>query len=190
MINASEKTLRAILSCAGISTFVVDSCVAGRLPRTFGNREVSFAWKIRDTYYRFAEKSVFGAETITVEKILFKIMPEWSQGEFALDGLTATAHQVRFQTITYKNYKWQSPVICYGYSRELLTAIRLLYIFTIWQNAPSLLEADFSSAVQIFDNNAVAGILERHRPTAPALTAEELKLLIFLAEAPRSRREM
>ena len=190
MKNVSGQTLRAILSCAGISTFVVDSCVAGRLSRTFGNREISFAWKIRDTYYRFAEKSVFGAETITVEKILFKIMPEWSQGEFALDGLTATAHQVRFQTITYKNYKWQSPVICYGYSRELLTAIRLLYIFTIWQNDPCFLEADFSSAAQNFDNNAVAGILERHRPTVPALTAEEKKLLDFLAEAPRARREI
>ena len=188
--NASDKTLRAILISAGISAPVADACVAGRLSRTFGNSEVSFAWKIRDTYYRFAEKSVFGAETITVEKILFKIMPDWSRGEFALDRLTATAHQVRFQTITYKNYKWQSPVICYGYSRELLTAIRLLYIFTIWQNNPCFLEADFPSAVQNFDNNAVAGILERHRPTVPAVTAEEKKLLNFLAEAPRSRREM
>ena len=193
MINASEKTLRAILSCAGISTFVVDSCVAGRLPRTFGNREVSFAWKIRDTYYRFAEKSVFGAETITVEKILFKIMPEWSQGEFALDGLTATAHQVRFYNITYKDYKWQSPAagyVSYLTQRELMTAIRLYYIYTIWQNNPCFLEADFSSAVQNFDNNAAAAILDRHSPIAQALTAEELKLLIFLAEAPRSRREM
>ena len=190
MINASEKTLRAILISAGISAPVADACVAGRLPRTFGNREVSFAWKIRDTYYRFAEKSVFGAETITVEKIIFRIMPEWCQGEFALEGLTAAAQQVRFKTITYKNYKWQSPVICYGYSRELLTAIRLLYIYTIWQNNPCFLEADFSSAVQNFDNNAVAGILERHRPTVPALTAKEKKLLNFLAEAPRSRREM
>lgn len=190
MINASEKTLRAVVISAGISAPVADACVAGRLSRTFGNREVSFAWKIRDTYYWFVEKSVFGAETIAVEKIIFRIMPEWSMGEFALEELTATAQQVRFQTITYKNYKWQSPVICYGYSRELLTAIRLLYIFTIWQNNPCFLEADFSSAVQNFDNNAVAGILERHRPTVPALTAKEKQLLNFLAEAPRSRREM
>lgn len=191
MINASEKTLRAILNCAGLPAFVVDPCVAGRLPRTYGGSgNVTFACKTRDAHYWLAEKSVFGAE-ITVEKILFKIMPEWPQGEYALEGLTAAAQQVRFQTITYKNYKWQSPVICYGYSRELLTAIRLLYIFTIWQNNhPCFLEADFSSAVQNFDNNAVAGILERHRPTVPALTAKEKKLLIFLAEAPRSRREM
>lgn len=190
MINASEKTLRAILISAGIPASLADTCVAGRLSRTFGNREVSFAWKIRDARYWLAEESVVGTEQITVEKILFRIMPEWSQGEITLEGLTAAAQQVRFQTITYKNYKWQSPVICYGYSRELLTAIRLLYIFTIWQNHPYFLEADFSSAVQNFDNNAVAGILERHRPTVPALTAEEKKLLNFLAEAPRSRREI
>lgn len=191
MINASEKTLRAILISAGIPAPVADACVAGRLSRTFGNREVSFAWKIRDAHYWLAEKSVVGTEQITIAKIIFKIMPEWSMGEFALEELTATAQQVRFQTITYKNYKWQSPVICYGYSRELLTAIRLLYIFTIWQNdPPCFLEADFSSAVQNFDNNAVAGILERHRPTVPALTAKEKQLLNFLAEAPRSRREI
>ena len=193
MINASDKTLRAILSCAWISTFVVDSCVAGRLFRTFGNREVSFAWKIRDAHYWLAEESVVGTEEITLEKILFRIMPEWSQGEYALEGLTATAHQVRFYRITYKNYCWLSPAagyVSYLTPRELMVAIRLYYIYTIWQNAPSFLEADFSSAVQNFDNNAVAGILERHRPTVPALTAEEKKLLNFLAEAPRSRREM
>lgn len=192
MINASEKTLRAILNCAGLPAFVVDPCVAGRLPRTYGGSgNVTFACKTRDAHYWLAEKSVVGTEQITIAKIIFKIMPEWSMGEFALEELTATAQQVRFQTITYKNYKWQSPVICYGYSRELLTAIRLLYIFTIWQNdPPCFLEADFSSAVQNFDNNAVAGILERHRPTVPALTAKEKQLLNFLAEAPRSRREM
>ena len=193
MINASEKTLRAILISAGISASVADACVAGRLSRTFGNREVSFAWKIRDTYYRFAEESVVGTEEITLEKILFRIMPEWSQGEYALEGLTATARQVRFYRITYKNFCWLSPAagyVSYLTPRELMAAIRLYYIYTIWQNAPSFLEADFSSAVQNFDNNAVAGILERHRPTVPALTAEEKKLLNFLAEAPRSRREM
>ena len=188
--NGSVQTLRAILISAGISPSLADTCVAGRLPRTYGGSgNVTFACKTRDAHYWLAEKSVVGTE-ITVEKILFRIMPEWSMGEFALEELTATAQQVRFQTITYKNYKWQSPVICYGYSRELLTAIRLLYIFTIWQNNPCFLEADFSSAVQNFDNNAVAGILERHRPTVPAVTAEEKKLLNFLAEAPRSRREM
>ena len=192
MKNGSVHTLRAILNCAGLPAFVVDPCVAGRLPRTYGGSgNVTFACKTRDAHYWLAEESVVGTEEITLEKILFRIMPEWSQGEFALEGLTAAAQQVRFQTITYKNYKWQSPVICYGYSRELLTAIRLLYIFTIWQNNhPCFLEADFSSAVQNFDNNAVAGILEWHRPTVPALTAEEKKLLNFLAEAPRSRREM
>ena len=193
MINASEKTLRAVVISAGISAPVADACVAGRLPRTFGNREVSFAWKIRDAYYRFAEESVVGTEEITLEKILFRIMPEWSQGEFALEGLTAAAQQVCFYRITYKNYCWLSPAagyVSYLTPRELMAAIRLYYIYTIWQNAPSFLEADFSSAVQNFENNAVAGILERHRPTVPALTAAEKKLLNFLAEAPRSRREM
>ena len=81
MINASEKTLRAILNCAGLPAFVVDPCVAGRLPRTYGGSgNVTFACKTRDAHYWLAEKSVFGAE-ITVEKILFKIMPEWPQGD-------------------------------------------------------------------------------------------------------------
>ena len=193
MNNVSDKTLRAILSCAWISTFVVDSFVAGRLSRTFGNREVTFAWKVRDAYCGLAEESVVGTEEVKLEKILFRIMPEWSQGEFALEGLTATAHQVRFYNITYKDYKWQSPAagyVSYLTQRELMTAIRLYYIYTIWQNNPCFLEADFSSAVQNFDNNAAAAILDRHSPIAQALTAEELKLLIFLAEAPRSRREI
>ena len=189
--NGSVQTLRAVLISAGIPASLADACVAGRLPRTYGGSgNVTFACKTRDAHYWLAGESVVGTEQITIAKIIFKIMPEWSMGEFALEELTATAQQVRFQTITYKNYKWQSPVICYGYSRELLTAIRLLYIFTIWQNNPCFLEADFSSAVQNFDNNAVAGILERHRPTVPALTAKEKQLLNFLAEAPRSRREI
>lgn len=190
MINGSVQTLRTILISAGISAPVADACVAGRLSRSFGNREVSFAWKIRDARYWLAEESVVGTEEITLEKIIFRIMPEWSMGEFALEELTATAQQVRFQTITYKNYKWQSPVICYGYSRELLTAIRLLYIFTIWQNDPNVCEADFSNAVLNFDDNSVAGILEKLEPSVPKLTANQRKLLDFLAEAPRSRREI
>ena len=195
MKNGSVHTLRAILNCAGLPAFVVDPCVAGRLPRTYGGSgNVTFACKTRDAHYWLAEKSVVGTEQkITVEKILFKIMPEWSQGEFALEGLTAVAQQVRFDRITYKNFCWLSPAVGYvSYltPRELMAAIRLYYIYTIWQNAPSFLEADFSSAVQNFDNNAVAGILERHRPTVPALTAKEKQLLNFLAEAPRSRREM
>ena len=121
-------------------------------------------------------------------------MSEWSMGEFALEGLTATAQQVRLYTINYKNYKWQSPAagyVSYLTPRELITAIRLFYVYTIWQNNPSFfLEADFSSAILYFDNNAAAAILDRYSPIAPALTAEEKKLLNFLAEAPRSRREM
>lgn len=188
--NGSVQTLRAILISAGIPAPVADACVTGRLSRSFGNRDVTLAWKIREAYYWLAEESVVGTEQITIAKIIFKIMPEWSMGEFALEELTATAQQVRFQTITYKNYKWQSPVICYGYSRELLTAIRLLYIFTIWQNDPNVCEADFSNAVLNFDDNSVAGILEKLEPSVPKLTANQRKLLDFLAEAPRSRREI
>ena len=193
MKNFSAPTLHTILSLAGIPDLVSATCVAGRLSRTFGNREVSFAWKIRDAHYWLAEESVVGTEEIKLAKILFRIMPEWSQGEYALEGLTATARQVRFYRTTFKNYCWQSPAaeyVSYLTPRELMAAIRLYYIYTIWQNAPSFLEADFSSAVQNFDNNAVAEILERHRPTVPAVTAEEKKLLNFLEEAPRSRREI
>lgn len=191
MKNVSAPTLHTILSLAGIPDLVSATCVAGRLPRSFGNRDITFAWKIRDEYLRLSEVS--GTEKIKLAKILFRIMPEWSMGEFALEELTATAQQVRFYRITYKNYCWLSPAagyVSYLTPRELMAAIRLYYIYTIWQNNPCFLEADFSSDVQNFDNNAVAGILERHRPTVPALTAKEKKLLNFLAEAPRSRREM
>ena len=194
MSNVSGKTLYAILTNAGIFTPVADACVSGRLSRTFGNRDVTLAWKTREAYYWLAEESVVGTEQITIAKIIFKIMPEWSMGEFALEGLTATAQQVRLYTINYKNYKWQSPAAgCVSYltSRELITAIRLFYIYTIWQNNPSFfLEADFSSAVQNFDNNAVARILADNEPTLPKPTVEQKKLMTFLAEAPRSRREI
>ena len=191
MKNVSAPTLHTILSLAGIPDLVSATCVAGRLPRSFGNRDITFAWKIRDEYLRLSEVS--GTEKIKLAKILFRIMPEWSMGEFALDGLTATARQVRFYRITYKNYCWQSPAagyVSYLTPRELMAAIRLYYIYTIWQNNSCFLEADFSSALQNFDNNAAAAILDRYSPIAPALTAEEKKLLNFLAEAPRSRREM
>ena len=100
MSNVSGKTLHAILTNAGIFTPVTDACVAGRLSRTFGNRDVTLAWKTREAYYWLAEESVVGTEEITLEKILFRIMPECSQGEYALEGLTATARQVRFYRIT------------------------------------------------------------------------------------------
>ena len=190
MKNVSAKTLHTILTNAGIFTPVADACVAGRLSRTFGNREVSFAWKIRDIYYELAEASVCGTEEIKLAKILFRIMAEWSMSEFALPELTATAQQVRFQTITYKNYQWQSPTIYYGYSRELLTAVRLYYLYTIWQNNPSFLEADFSSAILYFDKDAVAQVLVGHEPTSRKPTVIERKLLEFLSEEPRLRREI
>ena len=190
MKNFSAPTLYAILNSAGIPDFVSEACAAGRLSRSFGNRDITFAWKIRDTYRWLAEVSVCGTEEIKLAKILFRLMPEWSMSEFALPELTATAQQVRFQTITYKNYQWQSPTIYYGYSRELLTAVRLYYLYTIWQNNPSFLEADFSSAVQNFDNNAVARILAENEPTLPKPTVEQKKLMTFLADAPRSRREI
>lgn len=190
MKNVSAPTLHTILSLAGIPDLVSATCVAGRLPRSFGNRDITFAWKIRDEYLRLAEVSVCGTEEIKLAKILFRIMPEWSVSEFALPELTATAQQVRFQTITYKNYQWQSPTIYYGYSRELLTAVRLYYLYTIWQNNPSFLEADFSSAILYFDNDAVARILADNEPTLPKPTVEQKKLMKFLADAPRSRREI
>lgn len=194
MKNVSGQTLWAILICAGLPAFVVESCVAGRLPRSFGNRNVTLTLKIRDAYLWLAEACVDGTQEITFTQILFRIMPEWSMGEFALEGLTATAQQVRLYTINYKNYKWQSPAAgCVSYltSRELITAIRLFYIYTIWQNNPSFfLEADFSSAVQNFDNNAVARILADNEPTLPKPTVEQKKLMTFLADAPRSRREI
>ena len=190
MKKFSAPTLYTILSLAGIPYFLLATCVAGRLSRSFGNRDVTFAWKIWDEYLRLVEASVCGTEEIKLAKILFRIMPEWSMSEFALPELTATAQQVRFQTITYKNYQWQSPTIYYGYSRELLTAVRLYYLYTIWQNNPSFLEADFSHAVQTFDNNAVAWGLVGHEPTSRMLTEIERKLLEFLFKTPRLRREI
>lgn len=190
MKNVSAPTLHTILSIAGILDLVSATCVAGRLPRSFGNRDITFAWKIRDEYLRLSEVSVSGTDKIKLAKILFRIMPEWSMGEFALEELTAAAQQVRFQTITYKNYQWQSPTIYYGYSRELLTAVRLYYLYTIWQNNPSFLEADFSSAILYFDNDAVARILADNEPTLPNPTVEQKKLMTFLADAPRCRREI
>lgn len=190
MKNFSAPTLHTILILAWIPDLVSATCVAGRLPRSFGNRDITFAWKIRDIYYELAEASVCGTEEIKLAKILFRIMPEWSMSEFALPELTATAQQVCFQTITYKNYQWQSPTIYYGYSRELLTAVRLYYLYTIWQNNPSFLEADFSSAILYFDNDAVAQVLVGHEPTSRKPTVIERKLLEFLSEEPRLRREI
>ena len=190
MKKFSAPTLYTILSLAGIPYFLLATCVAGRLSRSFGNRDVTFAWKIWDEYLRLVEASVCGTEEIKLAKILFRIIPEWSMGEFALPELSAAAQQVRFQTITYKNYQWQSPTIYYGYSRELLTAVRLYYLYTIWQNNPSFLEADFSPAVQTFDNNAVARVLAGNEPTLPNPTVEQKKLMTFLADAPRCRREI
>ena len=193
MKNVSGQTLWAILICAGLPAFVVESCVAGRLPRSFGNRNVTLTLKIRDAYLWLAEACVDGIQEITLTQILFKIMPEWSMGELALEGLTATAQRVRLYTINYKNYKWQSPAagyISYLTPMEILTAIRLYYIYTIWQNNPSFLEADFSPAIQTFDDNAVARILAENEPTLLKPTVEQKKLMKFLADAPRSRREI
>ena len=119
-------------------------------------------------------------------------MPEWSQGEFALEGLTAAAQQVRFKMVYHRKNKWQTPLIgcTHLVSRVLLTAIRLYYISTIWQNDQNVCKADFSNAVLNFDDNSVAGILEKLEPSVPKLTANQRKLLDFLAEAPRSRREI
>ena len=190
MKKFSAPTLYTILSSAGIPDVVSATCVADRLPRSFGNRDVTFAWKIRNEYLRLGEVSVSGTEEIKLEKILFKIMPELSQGELALEGLMDTAQQVRFQTITYKNYQWQSPTTYYGYSRELLTAVRMYYLYTIWQNAPSFLEADFSSSILYFDNDAVARVLVGHEPASRKPTVIERELLEFLSVKPRLRREI
>ena len=190
MKKFSAPTLYTILSLAGIPYFLLATCVAGRLSRSFGNRDVTFAWKIWDEYLRLVEASVCGTEEIKLAKILFRIIPEWSMGEFALPELSAAAQQVRFQTITYKNYQWQSPTTYYGYSRELLTAVRMYYLYTIWQNAPSFLEADFSSAILYFDNDAVARVLVGHEPASRKPTVIERKLLEFLSEKPRLRREI
>lgn len=131
MNNISVQTLQTIFSEAGIPYSVADACVAGRLSRTFGNRDVTLAWKSRDAYYWLAEMSVNETEKITLTKILFRIMPELSMGEYILEELVTNAKQVSFCTKSFKQYSWQSPVIRYGYYRELWTAIQLYYIFTI-----------------------------------------------------------
>ena len=66
MKNVSAKTLYAILNSAGISSTVTESCVSGRLPRTFGGcSDATFAWKIRDASLWLAEESVSGTQEIT-----------------------------------------------------------------------------------------------------------------------------
>ena len=194
MKNVSAKTLYAILNSAGISSTVTESCVSGRLPRTFGGcSDATFAWKIRDASLWLAEESVSGTQEITLVKILFRIMPELTMGESALSELAATAQQVLFYKFSYKHYCWQSPAagyVSYLTPRELFTALQLYYIFTIWQNSPSFLEADFSSAVPSFDNKIVAEILAVIEPTSRKPTIIEKQLLEFLSEAPRLRKEI
>ncbi|MBR1965168.1 MAG: hypothetical protein IKA22_01005 [Lentisphaeria bacterium] len=190
MNNISVQTLQTIFSEAGIPYSVADACVAGRLSRTFGNRDVTLAWKSRDAYYWLAEMSVNETEKITLTKILFIIMPELSMGEYILEGLVTNAKQVSFYTKSFKQYSWQSPVIRYGYYRELRTAIQLYYIYTIWQNNPSFRETDFSAAVKTFDDDVVARILANNKLSLPQPTIEQKKLITFLASAPRTRREI
>lgn len=191
MNNISVQTLQAIFNEAGISYPIANVCAAGFLPRTFGgNNAVTFAWKIRDVYYWLAEMSVNETEKITLTKILFRIMPELSMGEYILEGLVTNAKQVSFYTKSFKQYSWQSPIIRYGYYRELRTAIQLYYIYTIWQNNPSFRETDFSAAVKTFDDNAVVRILANNEPSLPKPTIKQKKLLTFLASAPRTRREI
>lgn len=189
MHAVSDHTLYAILAQAGILTSIADACVAGRLPRTFGGDiNATFAWKIRDAYYWLAEASIAEAEDITLTAIICKIMPEFSLNAFAIDAFIATVQGVTFKKLTFKNYTWQSPDVENNYFCELMTALRLYYIYTIWQNNPCFREADFSSALKSFDNGIVAEILSHIEPVVPELTADELKLLNFLAEEPRSRR--
>ena len=190
MKNVSAKTLHAILSSAGIPDAIANVCAAGLLPRTFGSSGVTFAWKIRDVYYWLAERSVNETEEISIYKILFRIMPELSMDKYILEGLVTNAKQVSFYTKSFKQYSWQSPIIRYGYYRELRTAIQLYYIYTIWQNNPSFRETDFSAAVKTFDDNAVARILANNEPSLPKPTIKQKKLMIFLANAPHTRREI
>ena len=111
-------------------------------------------------------------------------------GEYILEGLVTNAKQVSFYTKSFKHYSWQSPIIRYGYYRELRTAIQLYYIYTIWKNNPSFRETDFSAAVKTFDDNAVARILANNEPSLPKPTIKQKKLMTFLASVPRTRREI
>ena len=190
MKNVSAKTLHAILSSAGIPDAIANVCAAGLLPRTFGSSGVTFAWKIRDVYYWLAERSVNETEEISIYKILFRIMPELSMDKYILEGLLTTTKQISFYTKSFKQYSWQSPVIRYGYYRELWTAIQLYYLYTIWQNNPSFLKADFSAAVKTFDDNIVAMVLANNESSSPKPTITQKKLMTFLLGAPRSRREL
>ena len=217
------ETLKTILKFHGCPEFYVDTIANGYAPREFQIEMTGF-WKVRDAFYRLAEASAecFATKVpprLSTSPILNMIVESAIPGDPLLLDLEAAANSVMWthRASSTGIFWWPTYIPACFMLRDLLTAIRLCVLHTVWStNSEALLGVDFSAGLAIFSNETCASIQTlianaiQSRPALPestdksdasttaevihtehtALTDEAQRLLDVLQDGPKSGREL
>ena len=213
-------TLKALLRWHGYAEPFVEAFAEGYAPREF-QIGTTGGWKVRDAFYLVAFTSALyfiGKKThrLGIGQILAMIVENAEQHNVLFHDLEAAANSVMWthRASSTGIFLWPTYIPSCTMSRDLLTAISLCVLHTIWSSNPeALLPVDFSAGLANFSNEECALIQKliydaiQSRPALPeseaksntettveagesALTAEVHRLLVILQDGPKSRQEL
>lgn len=213
-------TLKAILLWHGYLEPVNNQISEGYMPREFQLR-MTAAWKVRDAFYRVAVTSALCfvgkvPPRLSTSQILVMIIETLEQHSPVIHELNYAANSVIWMPCACSTgtFWWPTSIPPCSMQRELLTAIRLYVLHTIWSTNPkALLAVDFSAGLANFSNEEYAHTQKliadaiQSRPPLPesaaksdaetsaaigesALTAEVQLLLNVLRDGEKSRQEL
>lgn len=216
----NTETLKAVLWWHGCPDPFVEDVAEGYAPREFQFGMTGF-WKVRDAFRLLSAASAecFVSKELprlSIHQFLSMIVETTDPHNTFLHELSAAADMVGWSQCACStgSFLWPTYIPPCTMSRDLLTAIRLRVLHTIWSTNPeSLLTVDFSAGLANFSNEEyvhtqklIADAIQS-RPALPesaaksdaettveagesALTAEVHRLLDILKDGPKSGREL
>ena len=214
------ETLKNLLRWHGGSDPFVEAVAEGYAPREFQIGMTGF-WKVRDTFFLLAAASAEcfvkkELPRLCIGKFLTMIVDTTEPHNAFLHELSAAADSMVWEQCACStgSFWWPTSIPSCTISRDLLTAIRLCVLHTIWSSNPeALIPVDFSAGLANFSNEEYAHIQKliadaiQARPALlestatsdaatnsdvgeSALTADVHRLLDVLQDGPKSGREL
>ena len=214
------ETLKNLLRWHGGSDPFVEAVAEGYAPREFQIGMTGF-WKVRDTFFLLAAASAEcfvkkELPRLCIGKFLTMIVDTTEPHNAFLHELSAAADSMVWEQCACStgSFWWPTSIPSCTISRDLLTAIRLCVLHTIWSSNPeALIPVDFSAGLASFSNEEYAHIQKliadaiQARPALlestatsdaatnsdvgeSALTADVHHLLDVLQDGPKSGREL
>ena len=155
--DPNPESLKTILRENGFYDQFIAPIADGFVPREF-RPVLTQAWKTRDAFYEmasFAVQTFMGKNSLSFAQVPHMIVETINDYSPFIHDLADTAAAIHWIPIScpFGTFAWPSSIPPCSMQKELLTAIRLYVLYTIWSMHPAiLLPVDFSWGLVSFSN--------------------------------------